>query len=108
MSQRRTCYNGCYPYQIFPQKGLSEINFAPITIFFGGNGSGKTTLLNVIAEKTNVLRHSAFSGSAFFANYVSDGEIEGKTLPENSQILTSDDVFDYLLNIRYLKDGIDV
>ena len=33
------------------QKGLSEINFAPITIFYGGNGSGKTTLLNVIAEK---------------------------------------------------------
>ena len=108
MSQRRTCYNGCYPYKIFPQKGLSEINFAPITIFYGGNGSGKTTLLNVIAEKTNVLRHSAFSGSAFFASYVSDCEIEGKTLPENSQILTSDDVFDYLLNIRYLNDGIDV
>ena len=108
MSQRRTCYNGCYPYKIFPQKGLSEINFAPITIFYGGNGSSKTTLLNVIAEKTNVLRHSAFSGSAFFANYVSDCEIEGKTLPENSQILTSDDVFDYLLNIRYLNDGIDV
>lgn len=108
MSQRRTCYNGCYPYKIFPQKGLSEIDFAPITIFYAGNGSGKTTLLNVIAEKTNVLRHSAFSGSAFFANYVSDCEIEGKTLPENSQILTSDDVFDYLLNIRYLNDGIDV
>ena len=108
MSQRRTCYNGCYPYKLFPQKGLSEINFAPITIFYGGNGSGKTTLLNVIAEKTNVLRHSAFSGSAFFANYVSDCEIEGKTIPENSQILTSDDVFDYLLNIRYLNDGIDV
>jgi predicted ATPase len=108
MSQRRTCYNGCYPYKIFPQKGLSEIDFAPTTIFYGGNGSGKTTLLNVIAEKTNVLRHSAFSGSAFFANYVSDCEIEGKTLPENSQILTSDDVFDYLLNIRYLNDGIDV
>lgn len=108
MSQRRTCYNGCYPYKIFPQKGLSEIDFAPITIFYGGNGSGKTTLLNIIAEKTNVLRHSAFSGSAFFANYVSDCEIEGKTLPENSQILTSDDVFDYLLNIRYLNDGIDV
>ena len=108
MSQRRTCYNGCYPYKIFPQKGLSEINFAPITIFYGGNGSGKTTLLNIISEKTNVLRHSAFSGSAFFASYVSDCEIEGKTLPENSQILTSDDVFDYLLNIRYLNDGIDV
>ena len=59
MNQRRTCYNGIYPYKIFPQKRLREISFAPITIFYGGNGSGKTTLLNIIAEKTKVIRHSA-------------------------------------------------
>ena len=64
--QRRTCYNGVYPYKIFPDKGLEKIEFAPITIFYGGNGSGKTTLLNIIAELTAVTRHSAFSGSAFF------------------------------------------
>ena len=81
---------------------------APITIFYGGNGSGKTTLLNIIAEKTKVLRHSAFSGSAFFAKYVSGCEIKAGSMPNNSQILTSDDVFDYLLNIRYLNDGIDI
>lgn len=108
MNQRRTCYNGIYPYKIFPQKGLREISFAPITIFYGGNGSGKTTLLNIIAEKTRVLRHSAFSGSAFFSEYVAGCDIQGRTIPSNSQILTSDDVFDYLLNIRYLNDGIDV
>ena len=108
MNQRRTCYNGIYPYRIFPQKGLREISFAPITIFYGGNGSGKTTLLNIIAEKTKVLRHSAFSGSAFFAKYVSGCEIKAGSMPNNSQILTSDDVFDYLLNIRYLNDGIDI
>jgi len=108
MNQRRTCYNGIYPYKIFPQKGLREIAFAPITIFYGGNGSGKTTLLNIIAEKTKVIRHSAFSGSAFFSEYVAGCDIESRTIPSNSQILTSDDVFDYLLNIRYLNDGIDV
>lgn len=108
MNQRRTCYNGIYPYKIFPQKGLREISFAPITIFYGGNGSGKTTLLNIIAEKTRVLRHSAFSGSAFFSEYVAGCDIQGRSIPSNSQILTSDDVFDYLLNIRYLNDGIDV
>lgn len=108
MNQRRTCYNGIYPYKIFPQKGLREISFAPITIFYGGNGSGKTTLLNIIAEKTGVLRHSAFSGSAFFSEYVAGCDIQGRGIPGNSQILTSDDVFDYLLNIRYLNDGIDV
>ena len=108
MNQRRSCYNGIYPYKIFPQKGLREISFAPITIFYGGNGSGKTTLLNIIAEKTKVLRHSAFSGSAFFSEYVAGCDIQGRSIPGNSQILTSDDVFDYLLNIRYLNDGIDV
>lgn len=35
-------------------------------------------------------------------------EIEARSIPEHSQILTSDDVFDYLLNIRYLNDCIDV
>lgn len=108
MNQRRTCYNGIYPFKIFPQKGLREIRFAPITIFCGGNGSGKTTLLNIIAEKAKVIRHSAFSGSAFFGEYISGCKLEGKAIPANSQILTSDDVFDYLLNIRYLNDGIDV
>lgn len=28
-------------------------------------------------------------------------------VPENSRIITSDDVFDYMLNIRNLNDGID-
>ena len=108
MSQRRTCYNGIYPFKIFPEKELEQIEFAPITIFYGGNGSGKTTLLNIIAEKTKVMRHSAFSGGAFFSEYVTGCKITGKEVPGNSQILTSDDVFDYLLNIRYLNDGIDV
>lgn len=106
-SQRRTCYNGVYPYKIFPEKELREITFAPITVLYGSNGSGKSTLLNVLAEKTGVIRHSAFSGSAFFRQYVEGCHLEGKRIPEGSQILTSDDVFDYLLNIRYLNDGID-
>ena len=28
-------------------------------------------------------------------------------IPENSRIVTSDDVFDYMLNIRNLNEGID-
>lgn len=107
MNQHRTCYNGVYPYKIFPKKGMREVVFSPITIFYGGNGSGKTTLLNIIAEKTGVIRHSAFGGSAFFKNYVSGCSFQGATIPLDGQILTSDDVFDYLLNVRYLNDGID-
>ena len=108
MHQRRTCYNGIYPFKVFPKKGLKRLAFGPITIFYGGNGSGKTTLLNVIAEKLHVIRHSAFSGGAFFAEYVSNCSASAGRVPQNSQILTSDDVFDYLLNARHLNDGIDV
>ena len=104
---KHTCFNGVYPYKIFPDKGMYEVEFAPITIFYGGNGSGKTTLLNIIAEKAKVMRHSAFNGSPFFARYVEGCELSGKRIPSNSQILTSDDVFDYVLNIRHLNDGID-
>lgn len=104
---KRTCYTSVYPYKIFPMKGLEEVELAPVTIFYGGNGSGKTTLLNIIAEKAKVIRHSAFNGSPFFAQYVEGCELSGKQVPRNSQILTSDDVFDYVLNIRYLNDGID-
>ncbi len=107
LGQRRTCYNGVYPYKIFPEKELQEISFAPITIFYGSNGSGKSTLLNILAEKASVIRHSAFSGSAFFRQYVEGCQLDYRKIPSNSQILTSDDVFDYLLNIRYLNNGID-
>ena len=73
----------------------------------GPSGSGKTTLLNIIAEKAGVIRHSAFNSGAFFSQYVKGCKLTGEQLPNNSQILTSDDVFDYVLNIRYLNDGID-
>ncbi len=107
-AQKRTCYSGVYPFKIMPQKGISEIRFAPVTFFCGGNGSGKSTLLNVIAEKLGALRHSAFNGTAFFKNYVAGCDCETGETPRATQILTSDDVFDYMLNARYLNDGIDV
>lgn len=103
---KRTCFNGVYPFKIFPNKELEEVELAPITIFYGGNGSGKTTLLNIIAEKANVIRHSAWSGGAFFGEYVRRCALRGSA-PRNSHILTSDDVFDYLLDTRYLNNGID-
>jgi len=107
LKQKRTCYNGIYPFKLFPDKQLRTVHFAPITIFYGGNGSGKTTLLNILAEKARVLRHSPFNGSAFFGDYVSMCRLEASAIPSGSQILTSDDVSDYLLTIRSLNDGID-
>ena len=107
MGQKRTCYKGVYPFKIFPQKGLQELSFAPVTVLYGGHGSGKTTLLNILAEKLGLTRHSAFSGSAFFGEYTAMCRVQRRGIPRDSQILTSDDVSDYLLNLRALSDGID-
>lgn len=107
LDQKMTCYNGIYPFKLFPDKGLSRLEFEPVTILYGGNGSGKTTLLNIIAEKAGLTRHSAFSGSAFFQAYVSMCGMDAGRIPPESQILTSDDVTDYLLDMRHLNDGID-
>ena len=59
-AQRRTCYDSYYPFQVFPDKGLRALDFADITILYGGNGSGKTTALNVIAETLRLRRGVPF------------------------------------------------
>lgn len=100
-------YQSMYPFNLFPDKGMQEIEFAPITFFYGGNGSGKTTLLNILAEKLELKRHSPFSGSSLFSDYVKMCRVQTATVPENSQILTSDDVFDFLLDSRSVNDGIN-
>lgn len=110
MEQRRTCYDTFYPYQIFPQRGLSRLDFEPVTILYGGNGSGKTTVLNIISEKLKLERDSLYNRSNFFEDYLQgcDYELAPETweIPAGSRVITSDDVFDYILNIRCLNEGI--
>ncbi|MDF2678735.1 MAG: family ATPase [Bacillota bacterium] len=110
MSIMRTCYDSFYPFKILSKNSFEKIDFEPITIFYGGNGSGKTTALNVIAEKVGVKRDSIYNKSNFFVDYVNmcEVKIHGNSIPEHSSIITSDDVFDYLLNIRNLNEGIDL
>lgn len=105
---KRTCYNSFYPFKILSSRGFERIDFEPITILYGGNGSGKSTALNVIAEKTGIKRDSIYNKSNFFPDYVDMCEMYLETdIPENSRIITSDDVFDYMLNIRSFNEGID-
>jgi predicted ATPase len=108
MSVVRTCYDSFYPFKILAQKDFHRIDFEPITILYGGNGSGKTTVLNVIAEKLKISREAIYNRSNFFEDYTSLCEVKmNRVLPKESRIITSDDVFDYMLNIRTWNEGID-
>lgn len=106
---RETCYTSVYPFEILTKCELHALNFdESVTILYGGNGSGKTTALNVIAEKLQSNRDSLFNRSDFFEQYVGfcDYVLE-REMPESNRIITSDDVFDFMLNIRSLNEGID-
>lgn len=108
MGERRTCYDTFYPFGVVSKHGLRMIDFEEVTILYGGNGSGKTTVLNVIAEKLRLKRDSLYNKSNFFGNYTDmcDYELCG-SIPKDSRIITSDDVFDFMLDLRSINDGVD-
>ena len=104
------CYShtNVYPFKIFPQKRLSSVEFAPITVFYGGNGSGKSTLLNVIAEKLSLQRTAPFNDTPYFVSYLKYCDfVLSQALPKESRLIASDDVFDLLLDRRSINTRID-
>ncbi|MBQ8311135.1 MAG: AAA family ATPase, partial [Clostridia bacterium] len=106
-----SCYSGnVYPFKVFPQKGLERLDFAPITVLYGGNGSGKSTLLNIIAEKLKLRRTSPANLTPYYEDYLARCDCEltfGRRVPDGSAIITSDDVFDFLLDVRAINEGVD-
>lgn len=105
----RTCYDSYYPFKILSKNDLYRLDFEAVTILYGGNGSGKSTALNVIAEKASIGRDAIYNKSNFFPDYVKLCEMNVEEgIPDSSRIITSDDVFDYMLNIRNLNNGIDL
>lgn len=108
LGQKRTCYDTYYPFQILSKHNLIRLDFEPVTILYGGNGSGKTTALNVIAEKLGLLRDTLYNRSNFFEDYTKLCSYEEeRKIPAGSRIITSDDVFDFMLNLRSLNEGVD-
>lgn len=107
LGEQRTCFNTFYPFKIFPEKRLGEIEFDGITMFYGGNGSGKSTLINVLSSKMDAIRYSEFNDAPLFDEYVKLCHLEYVREPEKSCVLTSDDVFDYVLNARTVNGSID-
>ena len=117
---KMTCFNSVYPFGLFNDE-MPEFTFEPITIFYGGNGCGKTTILNVIAERIGVKRETPFNKSIFWDKYVQyscftpdpvDDKINGvqinRVIPEQSRYLTSDDVFQRILQTRNKNEKIDL
>ena len=108
MGIKQTCYDSFYPFQVLSKNGFERIDFEPVTILYGGNGSGKSTALNVIAQKAGICRDSIYNKSNFYPDYLNMCTMDSDAdIPKSSRIITSDDVFDYMLNIRNLNEGID-
>lgn len=104
----RTCYTTQYPFLLFRNRELPEFFFSDITIFCGNNGSGKSSILNIIAEKLNLERSAPFNRSDFFEDYVDLCNYQlDREIPMGSRIITSDGVFEKVLDIRRINDGID-
>ena len=102
-------YDTFYPFQVLSKHGLTRLDFEPVTILYGGNGSGKTTALNVIAEKLALDRDTLYNRSNFFEDYTGMCDYEEELpVPKESRIITSDDVFDFMLNLRSINDGINL
>lgn len=103
-----------YPCMLFTEKELREVDFDTVTILYGGNGSGKSTLLNVIALKLELKRLSPYNSSELMRSYAEhcryrlgygdNGPVA--RIPSESRILTSDDVFEYMLAARSSNDDI--
>ncbi len=106
---QRTCYASFYPFGVFAENLLRELTFSEITILYGNNGSGKSTALNLMAEKLKAGRDTLFNKSSFFGDYIGmcEYEMTYEGEPEEIRMITSDDVFDFMLNLRALNDGVD-
>jgi len=106
------CYSqtNVYPFKIFPQKKLERLDFEPITVIYGGNGSGKSTILNLIAEKLRLERTAPFNNTPYIEEYLKYCKCDlsfGQHAPRGSKIITSDGVFDSLLDVRAINEGVD-
>ncbi len=104
-------HNSAYPLGILPQIEFENIEFEPITIFYGGNGSGKTTLLNIISSTINASKRNIDKKGELFNHYVdfckNYVELIHQGECKNIKYITSDDVFDYLLDLRAINSSVN-
>ncbi len=120
---KRWIYTTKYPFDVFYGRETPRFEFSDITVFCGSNGCGKSTILNLIADKLGLERGVEYNRSDFFEDYLkrcsreiqSDGDYRNllsrsgdePEVPCGSRIITSDDVFNSMINRRRLNQGID-
>ncbi len=110
-----TYHRSYYPFHVLSSRGLYEVEFSDITLITGGNGTGKSTLINVIAQKLRLLRQTPLNRTELFDTYLSRCEIKMSDISlqipydisEYGRIITSDEVFDHMLDIRLKNEEID-
>ena len=107
---QETCYSTAYPFFILSKHCLEMIDFDTITVLYGSNGSGKSTALNVIAERLRAKRDALFNKTNFYRQYLKMCKLafNSAATPAEIRIITSDDVFEFMLNLRAINQGIDV
>lgn len=106
--EQRKIFNNNYPLHLFSSKEFKYIDFDNITIFYGNNGSGKTTLINMISEKLNASRKSSINKGSYFDLYVEHCKFDlAFAQPTEIKLITSDDVFDYLLDVRSINANVN-
>lgn len=117
-----TYHTNLYPFRVLSGIGMFRLDFEPITILYGGNGSGKSTALNIISQKLQVERKSAYNSSDLMDGYVRlcsfetdmrwtgeefsiTGHRSGRyDIGDVSCMITSDDIFKTLLQDRVSRE----
>ena len=115
-----TYYDSIYPFKFLSGKFANldrpySMLFGDITIIAGSNGSGKSTVLNIIAEKLKLTRAALFNYTELYEAYlrltesrfrIDDREVM-RSVMKISRIITSDDVFNHILEVRKKNDEIN-